>query len=127
MSKAITQGIQIEVHSEYRQDQSSPSARRYLFTYTVKISNNGGASAKLLSRHWIVTDGHGMKEEVVGDGVVGRQPHLETGEDFSYTSFCILKTPHGMMEGTYTMVRPDGTQFKATIAPFALVVPNTLN
>ena len=92
--------------SEFRPDRSSSG--RYLFTYTIRISNEGDNPAKLVSRHWIIIDARGGKEEVVGDGVVGQQPHLKSGEAFEYTSFCILKTPHGSMRGTYQMMRDDG-------------------
>ncbi len=127
MSTAFTDGIRVTVRSEFRPDRSAPAQGRFLFTYTVRIANEGGASAKLVSRHWIITDAHGKKEEVVGEGVVGQQPHLDPGEQFEYTSFCVLATPHGSMRGTYTMVRAGGHPFEARIAPFTLVVPGSLN
>jgi len=127
VSDALTSGIRVRVKSEYRADRSAPGAGRYLFTYTVRISNEGEHPAKLVARHWIITDAHGEREEVVGEGVVGQQPRLGTGESFEYTSFCILRTPHGSMRGTYRMVRDDETTFDATIAPFALVTPGGLN
>ena len=127
MSIAVTAGIRVQVRSEYRADRSSPSAGRHLFTYTIRISNEGREPAKLLARHWVITDAHGEREEVVGDGVVGQQPHLGAGESFEYTSFCVLKTPHGSMRGTYQMQRDDGTMFDAVIAPFTLVTPGALN
>ena len=111
--------------SEFRPDRSSSG--RYLFTYTIRISNEGDHPAKLVSRHWIITDAQGGKEEVVGDGVVGQQPRLKSGEAFEYTSFCILKTPHGSMRGTYHMVRDDGASFGAEIPAFTLVTPGALN
>ena len=127
MSTAFTDGIRVTVRSEFRPDRSAPAQGRFLFTYTVRIANEGSAAAKLVSRHWVITDAHGKKEEVVGDGVVGQQPHLDPGEQFEYTSFCVLATPHGSMRGAYTMVRDDGDPFEARIAPFALVVPSSLN
>ena len=125
MSSAVTSGIRVDVKTEYRPERSS--AGRHLFTYTVRVSNEGDKPAKLVSRHWIITDAQGAREEVVGEGVVGQQPRLEAGEKFEYTSFCILKTPHGSMRGTYHMVRDDGASFEAEIAPFALVTPGSLN
>lgn len=125
MSTAVTEGIRVTVQSAFRADRSEPG--RYLFTYTVRLRNDGTVPAQLLARHWIITDAHGERQEVVGDGVVGQQPHLEPGEDFEYTSFCVLETPHGAMHGSYRMERPDGTSFDATIAPFALLVPGTVN
>ncbi len=127
MSTAVTAGIRVQVRSEFRPDRSAPAAGRYLFTYTVRISNEGERPARLVSRHWVITDANGEKEEVVGEGVIGQQPLIEAGASFEYTSFCILETPHGSMRGTYRMIRDDGTEFDADIAPFALVTPGALN
>lgn len=125
MSTAVTEGIQVEVRSTFRPDRSEPG--RFLFAYQVRISNRGDVPAQLVSRHWIITDAAGQREEVVGEGVIGQQPHLAPGGHFEYTSFCVLKTPHGSMQGTYRMRRDDGSLFDAEIAPFPLVVPGTLN
>ncbi|HYG69540.1 MAG TPA: Co2+/Mg2+ efflux protein ApaG [Anaeromyxobacteraceae bacterium] len=127
MSTAVTEGIRVEVKPAFRPDRSDPSAGRFLFSYAVTIRNEGSVPAQLVSRHWIITDASGEREEVIGDGVVGHQPRLAPGEEFQYASFCILRTPHGSMHGTYRMVRDDGTAFDAEIAPFPLVVPGTLN
>ncbi len=127
MSSALTDGIRVEVRSDFRPDRSEPRHRRWLFTYTVTIRNEGTLPARLVSRHWIITDGAGQREEVEGDGVVGRQPRLKGGEAHQYTSFCVLPTSHGSMEGSYRMLRDDGVSFEAEIAPFTLVVPGTLN
>lgn len=127
MSSAITDGIRVTVRSAYRPDRSEPARGRWLFTYTVRIANEGDSPARLVSRHWIITDANGGREEVVGDGVVGQQPSLAPGEQFEYTSFCVLGTPHGSMRGTYRMARNDGASFEARIAPFALVVPGAVN
>jgi ApaG protein len=125
VSSAVTQGIRVTVRSAYSSERSEPG--RFLFTYTVTITNEGDVPARLVSRHWFITDAGGATEEVVGDGVVGQQPHLSPGEEFEYTSFCVLRTPHGSMRGTYRMERDDGTEFRARIAPFSLVMPGTLN
>ncbi len=127
MSSAVTRGIRVSVTSAFRPDRSEPGQGRWLYSYTVRLANEGDVAAQLVSRHWIVTDANGEREEIVGDGVVGQQPRLEPGERFEYTSFCILKTPHGSMRGTYRMVREDGETFDARIAPFALVVPGAVN
>jgi ApaG protein len=127
VSNAITNGIRVTVSSNYIPAQSAPKARRYVFAYTVRIVNEGNESAQLKSRHWIITDGNGKIEQVRGPGVVGEQPMLRPGEHFEYTSGCVLETPRGSMEGTYQMVRSDGTEFDATIAPFALMLPYSLN
>jgi ApaG protein len=127
VSSATTNGIKVSVKAEYVPEQSSPRSRRYVFTYTVKIANEGERAAQLKSRHWIITDGEGKIEEVRGPGVVGQQPYLRPGEHFEYTSGCVLTTPRGEMKGTYQMHRPDGSTFDATIAPFALALPYSLN
>ncbi|HEU4383036.1 MAG TPA: Co2+/Mg2+ efflux protein ApaG [Anaeromyxobacteraceae bacterium] len=127
MSTALTDGIRVTVKSAYRPERSAPGQGRYLFSYTVRIANQGDRPAKLVTRHWVITDAAGEKEEVVGEGVVGHQPHLGPGETFEYTSFCVLKTPVGAMRGTYRMLRDDGSAFDAEIAPFSLAVPQALN
>ena len=127
MSSALTDGIRVEVRGDYRPDRSDPRQHRWLFTYTVSIRNEGTAPAQLVARHWIITDGAGRHEEVEGDGVVGRQPRLEAGQAFEYTSFCVLPTSHGSMRGSYQLTRDDGRRFDAAIAQFPLVVPELIN
>ena len=127
VSNAITDGIRVTVKSSYVAEQSSPKAARYVFSYTVKIVNEGTEPAQLRTRHWVITDGNGKVEEVRGPGVVGQQPYLKPGEEFEYTSGCVLQTSRGEMRGTYQMHRPDGAMFDAAIAPFVLALPYTLN
>jgi ApaG protein len=127
VSVAITQGIRVSVSTQYVPEQSSPKAHRYVFAYTIRIANEGPLAAQLKSRHWIITDGNGKVEEVRGPGVVGQQPTLRPGEQFEYTSGCVLTTPRGEMQGSYQMHRPDGSRFEASIAPFRLALPHTLN
>jgi ApaG protein len=127
MSSALTDGILVEVRPEFRGDRSEPGRHRWLFSYTVTVTNRGTAPAQLRARHWIIVDGRGEREDVEGEGVVGYQPRLEPGQSFTYTSFCVLPTPHGSMQGTYRLVRDDGAAFDAEIAPFSLVVPGALN
>jgi len=127
VSNAVTDGIRVAVSTQYIPQQSMPQAKRYVFAYTVKIANEGEASAQLKSRHWIITDGNGKVEEVKGPGVVGQQPLLKPGEHFEYTSGCVLETPRGSMRGAYQMRRGDGSEFDAVIAPFDLALPYSLN
>ncbi len=127
VSNAITDGIRVTVRSFYVPEQSAPRAKRYVFAYTVRISNEGKATAQLRTRHWIITDADGNIDEVRGEGVVGAQPTLKPGQHFEYTSGCVLRTPRGKMHGTYRMHRDDGRVFDATIAPFDLQLPTTLN
>ncbi len=126
-STATTEGIRVSVKSQYLADQSAPQSKRYVFAYTVRIGNEGSEPAQLRTRHWIITDGTGKVEEVKGPGVVGQTPYLRPGEQFEYTSGCILQTARGQMHGTYQMVRPDGRMFDAVIAPFLLALPHSLN
>jgi ApaG protein len=127
VSTAVTDGIEVSVQSAFRPDRSAPAQERFLYTYTVRIRNGGTSAARLVSRHWIITDARGEREEVTGEGVIGQQPHLAPGQSFEYTSFCVLRTPLGQMRGSYTMARDDGRTFEADIAPFALAVPAALN
>jgi ApaG protein len=127
VSSAITNGIRVTVSTAYVPSQSSPAARRYVFSYTVRIANEGGEIVQLRTRHWIITNGAGKIEEVRGPGVVGQQPVLKPGEHFEYTSGCVLETPRGSMHGTYQMHVTDGRTFDAEIAPFELAMPHSLN
>lgn len=126
-SSALSEGIRVTVRSTYVAEQSLPLARRYVFAYTVRISNEGSEPAQLRTRHWVITDGAGKVDEVRGPGVVGRQPLLQPGEHFEYTSGCALQTARGEMRGSYQMERPDGRAFDAAIAPFLLALPHSLN
>ncbi len=120
---ALTDGIRVRVQSQYLPDQSSPRDDRFVFAYTITISNEGGQTAQLRTRHWIITDARGVVEEVRGDGVVGEQPTLKPGQSFQYTSGCVLTTPIGTMQGSYRFWRDDGTYFDAQIATFSLASP----
>ena len=119
--------ISIEVATDYVDDQSEPDIGRYVFAYTITISNKGNVPAKLLSRHWLITDANGKVQEVRGDGVVGEQPHLNPGEKFRYSSGAILETPVGAMQGSYRMQADNGMSFDAPIPPFTLAVPGVLH
>lgn len=126
-SQVVTEGIRVSVRTAYLADQSSPAHQRYVFAYTIRVANEGKEAAQLRSRHWIITDANDHVDEVRGPGVVGKQPHLAPGEEFEYTSGCVLATPRGEMRGTYQMVRDDGRSFDAVIAPFELALPYSLN
>lgn len=119
--------IDIQVKTQYLTEQSAPEDEQYVFAYTITITNEGTAPAKLLSRHWIITDATGGVEEVRGDGVVGHQPRLSPGESFEYTSGSILKTPVGTMQGSYEFVDDEGKRFEAPISVFSLSVPNMVH
>jgi ApaG protein len=119
--------ISINVDTAYLAEQSDPSADRYVFTYTITITNSGTVAAQLISRHWIITDAENVTQEVKGLGVVGEQPLLRPGEHFEYTSGTAMATPVGTMRGTYQMVAEDGNKFDAEIPQFTLSMPRVLH
>lgn len=113
--------------TQYIEDQSDPEAGRFVFAYTITISNTGSVPAQLISRHWLITDAHQSVQEVRGLGVIGQQPLLAPGQSFEYTSGCALATAVGTMRGSYQMVAEDGTQFDAEIPEFTLAMPRVLH
>ncbi|CAN5884331.1 MAG: Protein ApaG [Chromatiales bacterium USCg_Taylor] len=119
--------IKVRVQSTYVEEQSSPENEQYVFAYTITIENIGTIPAKLLTRHWIITDANGKIREVRGDGVVGEQPYLRPGEAFRYTSAAMIETPVGSMHGSYQMIADDGVAFDAPIVAFGLSIPNLLH
>jgi ApaG protein len=119
--------LQVEVETRYVEEQSEPEARRFVFAYTITMRNNGRVAAKLLTRHWLITDANGEVQEVRGEGVVGEQPHLEPGQGFRYSSGAVLETPVGTMHGSYQMLGDDGEQFDAPIPAFRLAIPGVLH
>jgi ApaG protein len=119
--------ISVEVSPAYIGEQSDPPNNHYVFSYTVTIRNNGDQPARLLTRHWIITDGDGQVQEVRGEGVIGEQPHLQPGEGFQYTSGTFMNTPVGTMQGSYQMIADNGEKFDAEIPSFTLSVPNVLH
>ena len=126
MSKPAQQ-IDVSVISRYLPEQSQPEHNRFAFAYTVTLHNSGEQAAKLLSRHWVITDGDGRVQEVRGPGVVGQQPRLEPAAEYSYSSGTLMATAVGSMQGSFTMRTEDGEEFEAPIAPFSLAVPGVLH
>lgn len=118
--------IRVEVQTSYLADQSDPREPRFAFAYTITIRNEGQMPARLLTRHWIITDANGKVQEVRGEGVVGEQPYLKPGQGFRYSSAAILETPVGAMQGSYHMLADDGRRFETPIAPFRLAMPGVL-
>ena len=127
MSDMNEHNIRVEVETTFVPGQSDPDADRYVFAYTITIHNEGSVAARLMTRHWIITDSNGQTQEVEGEGVVGEQPYLRPGEGFQYTSGTMIETPVGTMRGTYHMLSDDGTHFEAPIAPFTLAAPRVLH
>ncbi len=120
-------GVAVSAIPQYIAEQSDPANDNYVFAYTITIENVGTVPAQLISRHWIITDASGEVQEVRGLGVVGRQPLLQPGEKFSYTSGCQLDTPVGTMRGSYQLTAADGRQFEAEIPEFTLAIPHVLH
>ena len=119
--------ISVKTRTLYIADQSDPANDRYVFAYTITLTNTGNAAAQLVSRHWIISDAADKVQEVRGKGVVGEQPHLRPGESFEYTSGSAIATPVGTMRGSYQMVADDGTKFDVVIPEFTLSMPRVLH
>ncbi len=119
--------IDVSVETNYVRNQSDPDNARYVFAYRITIKNNGSASAKLLGRHWLITDANDKIQEVKGKGVVGKQPHLKPGETFCYTSAAVIETPVGYMQGHYYLITDDGIEFDTEIPAFGLSIPHALH
>ncbi|MBK5353823.1 Co2+/Mg2+ efflux protein ApaG [Pseudomonas sp. TH41] len=119
--------VDVSVVTRYLAEQSQPEHDRFAFAYTITVHNNGELPAKLLSRHWVITDGDGHVEEVRGAGVVGQQPVIQAGESHTYSSGTVMTSKVGTMQGTYQMLADDGKHFDAIIAPFRLAVPGALH
>jgi ApaG protein len=126
-SEACTRGVRVHVDAEYVPDLSSPAQGLWLFGYTIRIRNESSEALQLLARHWHILDATGHKEEVRGRGVVGEQPVIEPGDEYVYSSRCILRTPSGSMRGTYLMTNAAGEQFEANVAPFELMEPKAIH
>lgn len=119
--------IQVKVSTAYISQQSDPDRERFVFSYTVEISNNGRKAAQLLRRYWVIKDAQGGVEEVRGDGVIGEQPLIDVGATYRYSSGAVLKTDVGVMEGAYEMINEDGESFSALIEPFTLSIPRIIH
>ncbi|MFD1008818.1 MULTISPECIES: Co2+/Mg2+ efflux protein ApaG [Oceanisphaera] len=119
--------IHITTQPHYLAERSTPDEQNYVFAYTITIANRGSEPVTLVSRRWIITDANGKKVEVEGSGVVGEQPKIAPGAQFTYTSGVSLATEVGVMEGSYTMSQENGDEFQAPIAPFRLSLPNLIN
>jgi len=120
MSDILIPEIKIAVETEYLIDQSAPDQNHYVFAYTITIENNGNIPAKLLRRHWIITDANNKIQEVKGEGVIGLQPHILPSQVFTYSSGAILETPLGCMQGSYEMITDEGDEFSLPIPLFRL-------
>jgi ApaG protein len=127
MENNSAQKIQIAAQVKYIEEQSDEADNRYVFSYTITVTNNGDSAAQLLGRHWVITDSNNQVQEVRGQGVVGEQPVIKPGQSFGYTSGTVLSTPVGTMTGSYQMVAEDGTKFDAPIPQFVLSVPRVLH
>ena len=127
MAGEKTYEITVSARPEYLADQSDEADGRYVFSYTITLTNTGTVAAQLISRHWFIADGHNAVQEVRGLGVVGVQPLIRPGETYTYTSGATLATPVGTMRGRYQMAAEDGVSFEAPIPEFVLSVPRVLH
>lgn len=125
MPEAVTRNVRVQVEAEFAPGRSNPQLSQWSFYYRVRVVNEGPETVQLLSRHWIITDAMGTMREVRGPGVVGKQPKLDPGESFEYTSGCDLTTPFGSMRGTYQMVTSEQQHFDIEIPMFTLTEPHT--
>ncbi|TNE76632.1 MAG: Co2+/Mg2+ efflux protein ApaG [Gammaproteobacteria bacterium] len=119
--------VVVFVTSEYLPNQSDPAQGRYAFAYHIRLENRGDQAARLLSRHWVITDGNAKVKEVSGPGVVGETPRIEPGNHYQYSSSAVLDTEVGTMEGSYQMISDSGENFDALIPPFLLAVPGAIH
>jgi ApaG protein len=119
--------VKINVMVQFLEHQSRPDRDQYAFAYTITIINNGDEAVRLLNRHWTITDGNNQVQEVQGEGVIGKQPRIEPGSNFQYTSGAIIETEVGTMEGHYEMITASGMPFIAPIEVFALVRKSALH
>lgn len=130
MYRSITENIEVTVEPFYLEEQSSAEDYHFVWAYRVTVINHSEDTVQLLSRHWKITDGNGVTEEVKGPGVIGEEPIIKPGDSYQYSSGCPLATNSGMMVGTYTMQGPDGNLFTIAIPAFSLDIPHqhrTLN
>jgi ApaG protein len=123
MYQAETHGVRVTVSPKFMEAESTPEQGRYFWAYTIEIVNLSERTMQLMTRHWLITDGRGEVHEVRGEGVIGKQPVLQPGESFSYTSGCPLMTPDGSMSGSYAMLGDDGTTFEVEVPLFPLDSP----
>ena len=120
-SESTTDGIRVHAAAQFLPNESDPERSQYFFVYRIRVTNDGDQGAQLLSRHWVILDAHNRREDVRGEGVVGKQPELAPGEMFEYQSYCPLRTEWGTMEGSYTFCREDGSEFEVQVGRFFLV------
>lgn len=118
-----TEGIRVHVDPHFSLADSEPDEGTFVFSYHIRMANEGTAPARLLFRHWLIHDSVGEDAEVDGEGVVGEQPLIEPGDAHEYRSYCVLRSPSGYMEGYYTFARPSGERFRVEVPRFQLVGP----
>jgi len=117
----------VRIETDYIKEHSKPDDKRFVFAYSIILENTGNIAARLLARHWKITDGNQKVQEIEGEGVVGQQPYLEPGQTYAYSSGCLIETPVGYMQGNYSMLADDGCNFKTNIPAFTLSVPGVIH
>ena len=119
--------IIISVKTTYLENESQPDKSHFVFAYQISIENRGTIPAKLLDRHWVISDSNGRDITVSGEGVVGEQPELQPGAIFTYTSTAVIQTPVGIMKGQYRWISDTQEYFYTPIPQFTLSIPRTLH
>jgi len=122
------QNVLVDVETHYLKRESRADKNRYVFSYTVTITNHSEQVIQLMSRHWIITNGETLKtQEVRGDGVVGQQPQIPPGEHFTYSSGTLMESPVGTMHGSYHLQTDEGEYFHIEIPAFTLAATNKVH
>lgn len=114
----VTGAITVRAATSYLADHSDPASGRWFWSYHIRVDNGGDVPVRLMTRRWIITDGHGARHVVEGDGVVGQQPTIMPGDSYDYVSGCPLATPHGRMEGSFAMIDASGHGFRVAVPEF---------
>ena len=127
MNKTLDELISVSAVTEYIEQHSEPDKERFVFAYTITITNNSSKSVKLMTRRWLITDANGESSTVEGDGVVGEQPKILAGKSYTYSSGSVFKTPFGIMQGQYLMIDDQGNEVIVEIPPFNLSLPHLVN
>lgn len=127
MNETLGELISVSAVTEYIEQHSEPDKERFVFAYTITITNNSSKSVKLMTRRWLITDANGESSTVEGDGVVGEQPKILAGQSYTYSSGSVFKTPFGIMQGQYLMIDDQGNEVIVEIPPFNLSLPHLVN
>ena len=128
MVSQITRGIKISVVTSFEGTYFKNYKIHFAFSYEITIENHSKDSVQLTSRHWEIFDSLNEVEIVDGEGVIGKKPVLKPGELYTYSSGCLLSSPHGAMRGFFNMINFTTTKnFRVIVLTFRLSAPYALN